>query len=85
MSDVFFTLADILKSTEYALDIFDQQEIDALTLYEKNGKPYLRDFCNNAERPAKPEKIVRQHFLYRLMHKYPSSRCRVSEAHPQIR
>ena len=81
MPETLYALADILKSTDYALDIFDQKEIDALTLYEKNGKPYLRDFCGNAERPAKPEEIVRQLFLYRLMntYKYPAGRIAVEK------
>ena len=81
MSDTPFTLADILKSSEYALDIFKPHEIAALSLFAKNGKPYLRDFCSNAERPAKPEEIVRQLFLYRLMHeyKYPAGRIAVEK------
>lgn len=81
MPDTLYTLADILKSSDYSLGIFDQDEIDALTLYDKNGKPYLRDFCNNAERPAKPEEIVRQLFLRRLMvrYKYPANRIAVEK------
>ena len=60
LTEILYALADILKSTDYALDISDPEEIDALTLYKKNGKPFLRDFCGNSERPAKPEEIVPQ-------------------------
>lgn len=76
-----YTLADILKSTDYSLTIFNQEEIAALQLYDKKGKPYLRDFVDNKERPAKPEEIVRQLFLYRLMHGYgyPASRIAVEK------
>jgi hypothetical protein len=49
-----YTLSDILKSTDYALDIFEQSEIEAIELFDKKGKPYLRDFTNGKERPAKP-------------------------------
>ena len=52
MPDTPYALTDILKSTDYALAIFRSEEIAALELYEKNGKPYLRDFCENTERPA---------------------------------
>ena len=64
-----YTLIDILKSTDYALDIFDpKKEIAALKLFDKKGKPYLRDFVDGKERPAKPEEVVRQLFLYGSYH-----------------
>lgn len=77
-----YTLIDILKSTDYALDIFDpEKEIAALELFDKKGKPYLRDFVDGKERPAKPEEIVRQLFLYRLIHTYgyPTARIAVEK------
>lgn len=76
MTDKMHTLTDIFKSTEYALDIFTQQEIDALEIIDKGGKPYVRDFVSKMERPAKPEEVVRQLFVYRLIntYKYPTAR-----------
>lgn len=81
MPDTPYTLTDIIKSSDYSLGIFTPEEIAALTLHDKNGKPYLRDACNNAERPAKPEEIVRQLFLRRLMdrYKYPAGRIAVEK------
>lgn len=76
-----YTLADILQTSDYSLTIFTAEEIAALELYDKRGKPYLRDFASNRERPAKPEEIVRQLFLYRLMntYRYPASRISVEK------
>ncbi|MEP7288173.1 MAG: N-6 DNA methylase [Chloroflexota bacterium] len=73
-----YSIEDILKSTDYALDIFTPDEIAALEIYDRRGKPYVRDFCNNVERPAKPEEIVRQLYLFRLMHTYGYPRDRIS-------
>jgi len=75
------TLADIVQRSEYALNIFRPEEIAAIELFDKNGKPYLKDFVDDKPRPAKPEEIVRQLFLYRLMHTYgyPASRIEVEK------
>ena len=60
-----YTIPDVLKGTDYALTIFDEQEKSAIKLFDRKGKPYLRDFVDEKERPAKPEEIVRQLFLFR--------------------
>lgn len=65
-----YTLADILRSTDYSLDIFTPEEIEALQIFDRRGKPYLICFADGKERPAKPEEIVRQLYLYRLIHTY---------------
>ena len=65
-----YTIAGILKATDYALTIFEDEEKAAIELFDRKGKPYLRDFVDGKERPAKPEEIVRQLFLYRLIHTY---------------
>ncbi|HNT74366.1 MAG TPA: N-6 DNA methylase [Anaerolineae bacterium] len=77
-----YTLTDILKQSEYALDIFTSEEIAALDIFDKRGKPYLKDFADGTERPAKPEEVVRQLFLYRLLHTYhyPAERVAVERA-----
>ncbi len=72
------TLQDIIQNSDYALTIFTPEEIAAIELFEKKGKPYLRDFSNNKERPAKPEEIVRQLFLYRLLNTYHYPAARIS-------
>jgi type I restriction enzyme M protein len=76
-----YTIAEILKSTDYGLDIFNSAEISAIKLFDKKGKPYLRDFVDGKERPAKPEEIVRQLFVYRLIHtyQYPTNRIAIEK------
>ena len=65
-----YSLADILQSSEYSLTLFKPEELSALELYDKKGKPYLKDFATGKERPAKPEEIVRQLYVHRLIHRY---------------
>ena len=76
-----YTLQEILQASEYSLTVFTPEEISKIELFEKKGKPYLRDFVSGKERPAKPEEIVRQLFLYRLLntYHYPASRISVEK------
>jgi type I restriction enzyme M protein len=70
------TLKDILKGSEYALAIFSEQEVRGVDLFEKGGKPYLTCAVSNKPRPAKPEEIVRQLYLRKLIgqYRYPKER-----------
>lgn len=77
MADEGYSIGDILKSTDYALDIFTSEEISSIEIFDKRGKPYLRGFISGKERPATPEEIVRQLFLYRLIHTYGYPRERI--------
>jgi type I restriction enzyme M protein len=72
-----YTIAGILKATDYGLTIFEDGEKAAVELFDRKGKPYLRDFVDGKERPAKPEEIVRQLFLYRLIHTYHYPKNRI--------
>lgn len=76
-----FTLQDILQSSEYDLTIFKPEEIAAIEIFAKKGKPHIKDFISDKDRPAKPEEIVRQLVLYRLLntYKYPKSRIAVEK------
>ncbi|MBX7171352.1 MAG: N-6 DNA methylase [Pyrinomonadaceae bacterium] len=76
-----YTLQDILQSSEYDLTIFKAEEIAEISIHDKKGKPHLFDFIDGKERPAKPEEIVRQLVLYRLLntYKYPKSRIAVEK------
>lgn len=76
-----FTLQDIVQNSDYSLKIFTPEEIAAIEIHEKRSKPHLFDFANGKERPAKPEEIVRQLMLYRLLntYKYPKSRISVEK------
>jgi type I restriction enzyme M protein len=73
-----FTLQDIVQNSDYSLKIFTPEEIAALEIHEKRGKPHLYDFTNGKERPAKPEEIVRQLVLYRLLNGYGYPKSRIS-------
>ncbi|NMD15116.1 MAG: N-6 DNA methylase [Caldisericales bacterium] len=70
--DNIITINDILKDSDnqYSLSLFSKEEIDAIKIFDKKGKPYLKCFVKGIDRPAKPEEIVRQAFLYRLLNQY---------------
>lgn len=80
------TLAEILSEAkvQYSLALFKTATIKAVeaTLTEKNGKPYLTCQKRGKELHAKPEEIVRQLWIHRLVnhYKYPLSRLTVE--HP---
>jgi len=66
------TIDDIFKSpeTKHSLSLFDKKLITAITLYDKNGKPYIKCYGSDKERIAKPEEIVRQLFIKKLLDEY---------------
>lgn len=76
------TLTDILRGSDYALTIFTETEIKALTLFERNGKPYVTCAASEKPRPAKPEEIVRRLYLNNLMNVYGYPRERIAIEKP---
>jgi len=72
-------VADILGAspTGFALDLFTEEEVDALQLFEKRGRPYLHCFASDKDRAAKPEEIVRQLYLRKLMVEYGYPKDRI--------
>ena len=76
-------LNDILSDpkSQRSLALFEPGAIRAVEalMTEKNGKPYLKCQVRNKEIQAKPEEIVRQLWIYRLLkhYKYPLSRLTV--------
>lgn len=76
---MLYTISDILQNTNYDLNKFGTDQIEALEIYGRKGKPYLKDFVDSTERPAKPEEIVRQLYLHKLIYtyKYPRSLIKV--------
>jgi type I restriction enzyme M protein len=72
--------------TKHGLTLFEPQDIAWVEqqLFEKAGKPYLRCLVKDIDRPAKPEEIVRQLYLRRLLthYNYPKDRIDIeSEVH----
>jgi len=76
------TVSEILKGSEYALTIFTEQDIAAINLYDRSGKPYLRCIATDRARPAKPEEIVRQLYLKKLLHHYGYPKERIALEKP---
>jgi len=74
-------VTDILKGSEYALTIFTEREVKAIELFDKGGKPYLTCAASDKARPAKPEEIVRQLYLRKLMsvYGYPKDRIAIEK------
>jgi type I restriction enzyme M protein len=78
MAEDAFDIGNILRTSGkgYGLDLFTKKEIKQVKVFGRRGKPYLKCFATAKERPAKPEEIVRQLYLWKLIHKYgyPSER-----------
>lgn len=69
------------SSSGHSLDIFTTKEVSSLEIAYRRGKAYIRCLASGKERPAKPEEIVRQLYLHRLIHEYgyPSDRIAVEK------
>ena len=65
-------------SSGYTLDLFSKKEIEALEIYEKDGKPYIKCYVTGKDRLAKPEEIVRQLYLRKLIHDYSYPKDRIA-------
>ena len=78
-----FSVSEALRVSvsRHSLSLFSEAEIDLLeeSVFERNGKPYVKCLASGKERPAKPEELVRQLWLRRLVerYKYPPSRLAV--------
>jgi len=75
------SVQNILKGSAYALTIFSEKEIKAIELFDKNGKAYLTCAATDKPRPAKPEEIVRQLYVRKLMthYGYPKERIAIEK------
>lgn len=78
-----YSIDDIFRSleTKHGLTLFKAEDIAWLEtqLFEKNGKPYLKCLASDKDRPAKPEEIVRQLWIKKLLddYHYPKERIKV--------
>lgn len=52
------------------MTLFSAKEVAALELFDRNGKTYLMCSVTSKPRPAKPEEIVWQLYLRRLIDEY---------------
>jgi type I restriction enzyme M protein len=77
-----YSVSGILKGSDYALTIFTEKEIASLQLIDRNGKPYIPCAVSKKPRPAKPEEIVRQLFLRKLIDDYGYEAARIAIEKP---
>jgi type I restriction enzyme M protein len=81
-------LLDILKDTEYGLNLFEENEIEALEkrIIEKTisgqKKYYVNCIIREREILLKPEEIVRQLYTSRLIQPYNYPKQRIKFEHP---
>lgn len=82
MSDT--QLQTILKGSKHHLVIFRDDEITALedSVFEKNGKAFVKCHIRDKDIQLKPEEIVRQLLLARLLGDYGYSKDRIRVEHP---
>lgn len=77
------SIEEILRGTAHAMTIFTAEEKAALDseIFLKKGKPYLTCCATSKDRPAKPEEIVRQLYLKKLMdhYGYPAERIAIEK------
>jgi type I restriction enzyme M protein len=80
------SIAQIFRSleTRHRLTQFSLEQIQELenSLFWRNGKPYLKCLASDKDRPAKPEEVVRQLWLRKLLdeYRYPKDRIKVEKA-----
>ncbi len=79
--DVASILLPTMKGSPYALAIFTAGEIEALEIFLKRGAPYLKCFVTGKDRPAKPEEVVRQLYVQKLVNEYgyPTDRIAIEK------
>jgi type I restriction enzyme M protein len=81
-----FSIDEIFRSpdTKHRLTLFKVEDVQWLEaqLFEKNGKPYLKCLASDRDRPARPEEIVRQLWIKKLLdeYHYPKERIKVEYA-----
>src|SRR5215210_581943 len=77
------SVEEILRGTAHALTLFAAEEKAELNtrVFLKKNKPYVKCYATGKDRPAKPEEIVRQLYLKKLMdhYGYPVERIAVEK------
>lgn len=82
MSSVF-TLASILKDSNYSLSIFMESEIKNLEskIISRDGKAYINCIIRDKEIQLKPEEIIRQLYAAKLIDAYGYPKQRIKFEH----
>jgi type I restriction enzyme M protein len=79
-----FTLASILKDSNYSLSIFTEPEIKSLEskIISKDGKAYINCIIRDKQIQLKPEEIMRQLYAAKLIDAYGYPKQRIKFEHP---
>ncbi len=77
-------ILNIIKDTNYGLSLFDKSYIDELEqkIIIKNGKPFVTCLIRDKEIVLKPEEVVRQLYLMKLIREYGYPKNRIVLEHP---
>lgn len=75
-------LGAILRTTPYGLTVFPQAAFVALEVAEVRGRSVVACLVTGKSRPAKPEEIVRQLFLWKLINEYGYAPARIAVEKP---
>ena len=74
------------KTVRHSLGLFkdDTAALAAVeaALFVKGGKPYVKCLATDKDRPAKPEELVRQLWIHRLLHHYGYPKKRIGIEFP---
>ena len=73
-------IEQILKDSAYKLTQFNSDEIDAVEneIYKKsNGKFFMKCLIRDKEIQLKPEEVIRQLFIYKLLNTYGYSKSQI--------
>ncbi len=79
-----FTLASILRDSNYSLSIFTEPDIKSLEskIISKDGKAYINCIIRDKEIQLKPEEIIRQLYASKLINAYGYPKKRIQFEHP---
>ena len=77
-------ILSIIKDTNYSFSLFDKSYIDELEqkIIIKNGKPFVTCLIRDKEIVLKPEEVVRQLYLMKLIREYGYPKNRIALEHP---
>ena len=74
-------LNQIFKNNKiiHSITLFNQSEINFIEkkLFLKNDKPHIKCLASDKDRPAKPEEIVRQLWIKKILDKYEYPKTRI--------
>jgi type I restriction enzyme M protein len=79
-----FTLASILKDSNYSISIFTKAEIESLEskIISKDGKAYINCIIRDKDIQLKPEEVIRQLYAAKLIEVYGYPKKRIKFEHP---